>query len=158
MMAIAKQQVGATTSSTDHSAHCDCQVWDGSQVVASGVLRGCGRQLLAAVVGIAGFYLIGISVAVYLGFKLEMGVFGQWIGIASAGFVVFGILLAVILLMDWSEQAKQAQQVARNDNNAASSRAIDEQVLRSETAIDSKVIEVELQEVVVAVDTSTSVQ
>jgi hypothetical protein len=110
------------------------------------------------VVGIAGFYSIGISVAVYLGFKLEMGVFGQWIGIASAGFVVFGILLAVILLMDWSEQAKQAQQVARNDNNAASSRAIDEQVLRSETAIDSKVIEVELQEVVVAVDTSTSVQ
>jgi hypothetical protein len=106
--------------------------------------------MLAASVNIFGYYAIGITVAVYLGFKLEMGVFGQWIGITSGSAVVCVVFVIVVFLTDWKEQARKAQELAGQDKSSGE--------LLVEVEPNKDVIEVELQEVVVAADTSNSVQ
>jgi MATE family multidrug resistance protein len=59
------------------------QVFDGLQVVAAGVLRGAGDTRAAMIANIAGFWLIGIPVSLWLGFGLNGGVTGLWWGFVA---------------------------------------------------------------------------
>lgn len=70
------------------------QLFDGTQAVAAGILRGMGRTLPAAVFNLIAFYLIGFPVALWLSFPevLEgqwldggrgMGLTGIWWGLCS---------------------------------------------------------------------------
>ena len=45
------------------------QVFDGLQAVASGALRGVGDTLAPMVVNLLGFWLIGLPISLYLGFR-----------------------------------------------------------------------------------------
>ena len=55
---------------------------DTLQVVMGGVLRGSGRQYIGAIVNFIAYYIIGIPLAVVLGFKTTLGIIGIWIGMA----------------------------------------------------------------------------
>ncbi|MCQ6513430.1 hypothetical protein NPN18_27095, partial [Vibrio parahaemolyticus] len=44
----------------------------------SGIARGCGWQHLGAYVNLGSFYLLGIPMAILLGFVLHMGAKGLW--------------------------------------------------------------------------------
>lgn len=57
------------------------QIFDGVQAVAAGVLRGLGDTLVPLVVNILGFWLIGLPVSLYLGFRAGMGPLGLWWGL-----------------------------------------------------------------------------
>jgi MATE family multidrug resistance protein len=70
------------------------QVFDGLQVVCSGVLRGAGDTRTPPLVYLLGFWLLGIPAALLLAFSLEQGPRGLWIGLAIALAAV-----AVVLLM-----------------------------------------------------------
>ena len=52
----------------------------------SGVLRGSGRQYIGAIVNFIAYYVIGIPLAVVLGYKANLSVFGIWIGMAIGNF------------------------------------------------------------------------
>ena len=59
------------------------QIFDGLQVVSSGVLRGAGDTRAPLVVNIVGFWFIGLPTSLILAFRLDYGPQGLWWGVAA---------------------------------------------------------------------------
>jgi MATE family multidrug resistance protein len=68
------------------------QIFDGVQVVSSGVLRGLGDTRAPMVVNVLGFWLVGMPVSLSLAFPLELGPRGLWWGLV-AGLAAVAVLL-----------------------------------------------------------------
>lgn len=68
------------------------QLFDGTQVVGLGVLRGLGDVNMPTFITFLSYWVIGIPVGYILGIELKMGVEGIWYGLT------FGLLTASILL------------------------------------------------------------
>jgi multidrug resistance protein, MATE family len=71
------------------------QLFDGTQVVGGGILRGMGRTRPAALFNLLGYYLLGLPVAYYLAFEVGMGVAGIWWGLT------LGLMIVALLLVAW---------------------------------------------------------
>ena len=71
------------------------QLFDGTQAVASGVLRGMGRTVPAAVFGLLGYLALAIPLGYHLGFRREWGLQGIWWGLAS------GLAFVAVLFVVW---------------------------------------------------------
>jgi MATE family multidrug resistance protein len=69
------------------------QVFDGLQVVSLGVLRGVGDTRLPMLINIVGFWLLGIPLSAYLGFRTAAGPRGLWLGLVL-GLAVVSLVLA----------------------------------------------------------------
>ena len=69
------------------------QIFDGVQAVAGGILRGLGDTRTPMLVNIVGFWLAGIPISLYLGFRTCMGPVGLWWGLVAGLVIVAGILL-----------------------------------------------------------------
>lgn len=69
------------------------QVFDGLQVVGAGVLRGAGDTHAPMVIGLLGFWLVGMPVSVYLGLHTPMRAAGLWWGFVFGLAAVAGFLL-----------------------------------------------------------------
>jgi MATE family multidrug resistance protein len=67
------------------------QVFDGGQAVGAGVLRGAGDTRAPLIVMLTGYWLIGVPVSAYLGFRTSLGAAGLWWGfvISLAAVAVF---------------------------------------------------------------------
>ncbi|XP_019707049.1 protein DETOXIFICATION 12 isoform X2 [Elaeis guineensis] len=88
---------------------CVSVTTDSLQGVLSGIARGCGWQHIGAYVNLGAFYLIGIPIAVILGFPLHMGGKGLWIGILC-GSTTQSVLLSLITgFTNWQQQANMAR-------------------------------------------------
>jgi multidrug resistance protein, MATE family len=73
------------------------QMLDGTQVVASGVLRGLGRTRPAAFFNFCGYYILALPVAYWLGLRRGHGLAGVWWGLAGGLLsVALGLLLMVL--------------------------------------------------------------
>jgi MATE family, multidrug efflux pump len=70
------------------------QISDGVQAVGSGVLRGAADTRFTMYTNLVGHWLIGLPIALYLGFHLGWGVVGLWWGLC-AGLTVVAIALVV---------------------------------------------------------------
>ncbi|PWS29021.1 MATE family efflux transporter [Pedobacter yonginense] len=68
------------------------QLFDGTQVVGLGVLRGLGDVNVPTFITFLAYWVVGIPVGYVLGFPLGLGVNGIWYGLT------FGLLTASILL------------------------------------------------------------
>ncbi len=68
------------------------QVFDGLQVVSSGILRGMADTRFPMVMGLVGFWLVGLPISLFLGFRMDMGPTGLWWGLV-VGLIVVGLLL-----------------------------------------------------------------
>lgn len=75
------------------------QLFDGTQVIGLGVLRGIGDVNMPTLITFLSYWAIGIPVGYYLGINLKMGVNGIWYGLT------IGLLTASILLF-WRFQLK----------------------------------------------------
>jgi MATE family multidrug resistance protein len=70
------------------------QLFDGTQAVATGVLRGLGDTRTPMVSNMVGHWLLGLPIGYVLCFRLGVGVNGLWIGL-SIGLVFVSIVLMV---------------------------------------------------------------
>ncbi|CAM4348348.1 multidrug resistance protein, MATE family [Pedobacter westerhofensis] len=68
------------------------QLFDGTQVVGLGVLRGMGDVNYPTIITFVAYWIIGIPLGYFLGIRLGLGVNGIWYGLT------FGLLTASILL------------------------------------------------------------
>ncbi|WP_158799487.1 MATE family efflux transporter [Pedobacter sp. L105] len=68
------------------------QLFDGTQVVGLGILRGLGDVNYPTFITFVAYWIVGIPLGYFLGIRLGMGVYGIWYGLT------FGLLSASILL------------------------------------------------------------
>ena len=69
----------------------------------SGVSRGCGWQHLGAYVNLGAFYLVGIPVALYFGFAMQLRAKGFWIGILAGGATQVTLLSVITVTTNWKK-------------------------------------------------------
>jgi MATE family multidrug resistance protein len=70
------------------------QVFDGTQVVCLGILRGLGDMRGPMIISTLGFWCLGMPVSVWLAFGRDLGAPGLWWGLV-AGLAVVAIVLAL---------------------------------------------------------------
>jgi multidrug resistance protein, MATE family len=68
------------------------QLSDGIQAVGGGVLRGAGDTKMTFYANIVGHWLIGLPIALWLGFQRQLGIVGLWWGLC-VGLTVVAVLL-----------------------------------------------------------------
>ena len=81
------------------------QLFDGVQVVASGVLRGTGETRLPMVANLLAHWGIGLPVGYALGIGMGRGIVGLWVGL-SIGLSLAGVLNLAV----WVRKARRLQQ------------------------------------------------
>ncbi|CAA0814308.1 MATE efflux family protein [Striga hermonthica] len=86
-----------------------CELGNCPQTVGCGVVRGTARPAAAANVNLGAFYLVGMPVAVGLGFGLGVGFRGLWLGLLAAQVCCAGMMLYVVGTTNWEYQAVRAQ-------------------------------------------------
>lgn len=72
------------------------QIFDGLQVVCSGVLRGTGETRAPLIVHALGFWLVAIPAGAYLAMQTALGPRGLWAGLVIGLALVALVLLAVV--------------------------------------------------------------
>lgn len=78
-----------------------CLVFDGTQGVATGILRGLGETRIPMLTSLAGHWGVGLPLAYLACFPMGWGVQGLWVGLA-VGLVLIGI----VLLLVWSRRVR----------------------------------------------------
>jgi len=71
------------------------QIFDGTQVVGCGILRGMGTPRPGALFNLLGYYGLALPLGCVLAFRGEMGIRGVWIGLA------LGLAVVATLLVLW---------------------------------------------------------
>jgi MATE family multidrug resistance protein len=79
------------------------QLSDGLQAIGAGILRGAGDTVFPLAANLVGHWLIGLPIALYLGFHRNMGIVGLWWGLCVGLTVV-----AVLLLLRFNRLSKSA--------------------------------------------------
>ncbi len=82
------------------------QVFDGLQVVSTGVLRGIGDTRAPMVVNVLGFWLIGMPISGLFGFRLGGGPLGLWWGLAT-GLAAVAIFLLFRIRVRFSRRLQR---------------------------------------------------
>ncbi len=68
------------------------QLFDGTQVIGLGVLRGMGDVSIPAIITFIAYWIIGLPVGYFLGMKLRFGASGIWYGLT------LGLMMASLML------------------------------------------------------------
>jgi MATE family multidrug resistance protein len=69
------------------------QIFDGIQVVSSGVLRGIGDTRAPMLINLLGFWCVGMPVSAWMGFRTSAGPVGLWWGL------VLGLAAVAVILL-----------------------------------------------------------
>jgi MATE family multidrug resistance protein len=70
------------------------QIFDGIQTVSTGALRGLGETRVPMMANLVGYWLLGLPLGLSLCFLLHWGIYGLWIGLLLALFIIAATLLA----------------------------------------------------------------
>ncbi|XP_063061117.1 multidrug and toxin extrusion protein 1-like [Engraulis encrasicolus] len=103
--------------------YCLSQFFDGLVCVSMGVLLGAGRQRIAAVANLFGYYCIGLPSGIGLMFAAGLHVAGFWLGLLISVCVQVTFFFIVISKMNWKTITKEA--VARAGKNASTALMAD---------------------------------
>ncbi|KAJ1402100.1 Multi antimicrobial extrusion protein [Sesbania bispinosa] len=100
-----------------------CEMGNCPQTIICGVLRGSARPALAANINLVSFYVVGLPIAILMGFWLHLGLLGLLLGLLAAQ-VVCAIMMTIVLArIDWKVQANRAKDltgrlnVSNEENN-----------------------------------------
>lgn len=70
------------------------QLFDGTQVVSFGVLRGLGDTRTPALFNVVAHWCVGLPFGAWLAFRRDLGLVGLWMGLTAGLFVVAMLLVA----------------------------------------------------------------
>ncbi|CAA2995978.1 DETOXIFICATION 49-like [Olea europaea subsp. europaea] len=88
-----------------------CELGNCPQTTGCGVLRGTARPKVGANINLGCFYLVGMPVAVGLGFYGGFDFEGLWLGLLAAQAACMVAMMVVLLLTDWELEAQRAKQL-----------------------------------------------
>ncbi|XP_054810338.1 protein DETOXIFICATION 14-like isoform X2 [Prosopis cineraria] len=83
---------------------------DSLQGTLIGIARGSGWQHIGAYVNFGCYYVVGIPLAVILGFWVGMRGKGLWLGVTSGTICQVIVLLTIISHTDWIKEARRARE------------------------------------------------
>jgi MATE family multidrug resistance protein len=69
------------------------QIFDGTQTVSTGALRGLGETRIPMLANLVGYWVLGLPLGLTLCFVLHWGIYGMWIGLTLALIVIASALL-----------------------------------------------------------------
>ncbi|XP_028802191.1 protein DETOXIFICATION 48-like [Neltuma alba] len=127
-----------------------CELGNCPQTTGCGVLRGSARPTIGANINLGSFYLVGMPVAMLLGFVLKMGFAGLWLGLLAAQASCAALMMFVLVRTDWKEQVRRARDLTAAPSSASDHSAIPT-LAKTETNHDSCY----LQEIVISDDERT---
>uniref|UniRef100_A0A803MCJ4 Protein DETOXIFICATION n=1 Tax=Chenopodium quinoa TaxID=63459 RepID=A0A803MCJ4_CHEQI len=78
------------------------------QPVLSGVAVGSGWQSIGAYINIGCYYLLGLPLGVFMGWKFELGIMGIWAGMIGGTAIQTLILAIITIRCDWEKEAQKA--------------------------------------------------
>ncbi|XP_043715637.1 protein DETOXIFICATION 49-like [Telopea speciosissima] len=108
-----------------------CELGNCPQTTGCGVLRGTAQPKVGANINLGSFYLVGMPVAVGLGFFAGFDFKGLWLGLLAAQLSCMMIMMLVLGRTDWDLQANKAQTLT----GAAESEDDDQEVIDSSSNI-----------------------
>ncbi|PWA98392.1 MATE efflux family protein [Artemisia annua] len=88
-----------------------CELGNCPQTTGCGVLRGTARPKIGANINLGCFYLVGMPVAVALGFFLGFDFEGLWLGMLAAQMSCVVTMLVVLGRTNWEFEAKRAKEL-----------------------------------------------
>lgn len=97
-----------------------CELGNCPQTTGCGVLRGSARPTIGANINLGSFYLVGMPVAILLGFVVKMGFAGLWLGLLAAQASCAGLMLFVLCRTDWNVQVQRAKELTKTSTTTTS--------------------------------------
>ncbi|KAI3960763.1 hypothetical protein MKW92_014210 [Papaver armeniacum] len=101
-----------------------CELGNCPQTTGCGVLRGSARPSTGANINLSSFYLIGMPVAIVMGFVIKMGFTGLWLGLLAAQGSCALIMLYVLLTTDWSVQVQRAKELTYDSTTSSTTKEV----------------------------------
>ncbi|XP_058779116.1 protein DETOXIFICATION 35-like [Vicia villosa] len=77
-----------------------------SQII-SGVVIGCGWQIMVGYINLACYYIVGLPIGIFLGFHQHLGVKGLWGGTMCGMILQILVLLVIIYRTNWTKEVEQ---------------------------------------------------
>ncbi|OQR85026.1 Multidrug/Oligosaccharidyl-lipid/Polysaccharide (MOP) Flippase Superfamily [Achlya hypogyna] len=84
------------------------QFFDAINVVSQGIMRGMGRPSVATYVNVLGYYVVGLPLAAYAAFYLQLRLEGLWVGYALGLCFSAGVYSVLLSHVKWVRVAKDA--------------------------------------------------
>lgn len=103
-----------------------CEIGNCPQTTGCGVLRGTARPKVGANINLGCFYLVGMPVAVVLGFYAGFDFEGLWLGLLAAQASCMVTMLIVLTLTDWEFEAQRAKSLTGAAAVTSSTEEIEE--------------------------------
>lgn len=107
-----------------------------------GVLRGLGKQGIAAGINLIAFYIFGLPFAFVSILVLHWGLFGAWLGLFIGEGVIMIGYITLILRTDWKAVSEQARSIATQGQTISSTNLLS---LREQEE-DEKIESLEMEE------------
>ncbi|KAG5007095.1 hypothetical protein JHK82_025020 [Glycine max] len=79
-------------------------VLNSASQVMSGVAIGSRWQVMVGYINLACYYIVGLPIGIFLGFKLHLGVKGLWGGTMCSSILQILVLFTIILKTKWSKE------------------------------------------------------
>ncbi|KAL9328676.1 hypothetical protein ACSQ67_003679 [Phaseolus vulgaris] len=92
-----------------------CELGNCPQTTVCGVLRGTARPKLGANINLGCFYIVGMPIAVWLGFFAGFDFKGLWLGLLAAQASCMITMLFVLARTNWEDQVQRAKQLTSSD-------------------------------------------
>ncbi|PSS32402.1 Protein DETOXIFICATION like [Actinidia chinensis var. chinensis] len=117
-----------------------CELGNCPQTTGCGVLRGTAQPKVGANINLGCFYLVGMPVAVGLGFVAALDFTGLWLGLLAAQSSCVVTMLVVLSRTDWEAQARRAKELTGGLIVEESDETEEDKPLKGETKEDSSCV------------------
>ncbi|EXC01148.1 MATE efflux family protein 5 [Morus notabilis] len=101
-----------------------CELGNCPQTTGCGVLRGSARPTIGANINLGSFYLVGMPVAILMGFVAKLGFSGLWLGLLAAQGTCALLMVYVLSTTDWMVQVQRARDLTQNNNTTTTATTL----------------------------------
>ncbi|CAK9157921.1 unnamed protein product [Ilex paraguariensis] len=116
-----------------------CELGNCPQTTGCGVLRGSARPTIGANINLGSFYLVGMPVAIIMGFVAGMGFAGLWLGLVAAQASCAFLMLYVLCRTDWIVQVERAKELTQSSSSStATSLPVTSPLTENTTKLEAK--------------------